>query len=375
MKKSYSILAYFLLAFFCLLSFLWLLKSLFIGYYPDFITQYKVPQLVFEGINPYRKNEALFTPQVYPPTEFIFFYPITFLSLSNASYLYTFFSILCIPLSLYLLAKICRIPLFSKKSLFISALTFISFPVKFTLGMGQINNYVLLLLAASLFFLSRKRMFRGGLFAGIAFSIKLFPVLLPLYFLYAKKIKVLAGFCFWILISIVVTVTVIDKKLLYDFFINILPTFLSSWKTDYYNQALSGFISRSFGVSQFSIILKSIVSIGVIGMSILALKKQKKENILLSFGLIITVNLLVNTFSWQHHFVWLVIPFYIAAAYYKKIKTHLLYFSLLGTAYLLVAGNISNPLLLPAILRDHVFFGTVILFGLLIKLLLRNTEK
>ncbi len=48
-------------------------KALLLGYYPDFITQYKVPQLVSKGVNPYRKNEVLYTPQVYPPSEFIFF--------------------------------------------------------------------------------------------------------------------------------------------------------------------------------------------------------------------------------------------------------------------------------------------------------------
>lgn len=361
---------YFLLVLFSISSFILMSKALFLGYYPDFITQYKVPQLVSKGVNPYRKNEVLYTPQVYPPTEFIFFLPITFLPQLTASYLYTFFSILCIPLSLFLLAKIFGVNIFSKTSLLISALTFMSFPAKFTLGMGQINNYILLLLVIVLFFLVRKKELYGGIFAGIVLSIKMFPILLPLYFLYTKKFKILAGFCLWLLISSILVFALVDKKILYDFFFNILPSFLSSWKIDYYNQAVSGFIARSFGINQFSTVLKFIVSIGVVVLCAIALKKQKKENISLSYGLIITANLLINTFSWQHHFVWLLIPYYAAVSFLLRTKKNAIWFLFTFVSYLLVSMNFKNPNLLPVFFQSHVFYGTLMLFAIQVRLLI-----
>ena len=62
---------------FCLASFIWLCKALFLGYYPDFNTQYYAAKYAFAGVNPYIPQSGLYTPQVYPPSEFFFFLPLT----------------------------------------------------------------------------------------------------------------------------------------------------------------------------------------------------------------------------------------------------------------------------------------------------------
>lgn len=87
----------------------------------------------------------------------------------------------------------------------------------------------------------------------------------------------------------------------------------------------------------------------------------------MEIGAIITLSVLINNFSWQHHFVFLFLPFLITvytihtAKQKQKSKTKL--FTLLCISYLLIANNLPNPLIVPAILRSHVFYGGVLLWG------------
>lgn len=361
-------------------SFLWMSRALLLGYYPDFNTQYYVPRIVFSGANPYQGGNALFTPQVYPPTEFLFFLPISLLPVLTASYLYTVISIICLVVSCVLLTKIFKISFFSNINLLFMSCIFISFPTKFTLGMGQINIFVLLLLVLSLFFLQKKSDFLGGVFLGISLVIKLFPVLLPVYFLMELQKKILLGVIISFLVSVLLVIIFIPGKIYYEFIFSVLPTLLSSWKLDYYNQALSGVIGRSFGTEELAIILKSLISVIVILMTFFVTFKNRQKDFLtssLKIGIFVTVSLLVNTFSWQHHFVWLVIPFYASIFYLRDSaaisgKEKSIYYCALVVSYFLVSINFANPKILPIILQSHVFFGSVILFLLQLKLLFKK---
>jgi hypothetical protein len=142
-----------------LATFVLLAKSLFLGFYPDFNTQYYVPQIVLKGINPYAGSSMLYTPQVYPPTMFLLYYPFSLLPLSYASYLYVFLSFSSLFVSLYFLANYFEIKFFSTINLVLMSFVLIFFPVKFTLGMGQINLLLLMVLVVSLYFFERKKIY------------------------------------------------------------------------------------------------------------------------------------------------------------------------------------------------------------------------
>lgn len=371
--------------FFFFSSLLWLMKALFLGYYPDFSGYYYGSKYLLENSNPYFGGGSLFTSYVYPPIVLILFLPFTILTFQTAEIVWTILSLIFLLSSLYLLSKIFELRFFSSLNLFLMSLVFISFPSKFSLGMGQINMLVLMLLVISLWFLKQKREFASGVLLGVSLAIKLFPVLLPVYFIVdsclrrndRERWKVSLGIFASLLISVLLVLIFVPPKI-YSEFISVLSSLVSSWKLDYYNQSFAGFTGRSFGTGEFANVLKLILSGVVVFTAFFAVIKNKQKDFLitaLKFGTLITASLLINTFSWQHHFVWLIIPFYVAFFYLKTNRFEKKYFAVLFVSYFLISINFANPQILPAISQSHVFFGTLILFALNIYLLLVKIQK
>lgn len=360
------------------ISLLWVGRSLLLGHYPDFVTQYYVPHFVFSGANPYSGGEGLFTPQVYPPTEFFLFIPFSLFPLEISQYIYWLVSFICLVSSLFLLAKLSNISFFSKMSLLFSSCAFLSFPTKFTFGMGQINMIILLFLCLVLYFLKTKKDFLSGMFLGLSLVVKLFPILLPFYFLLKKRWKSLMGCITLMVISIIFVIIFIPKDIYTYFLFDIVPTLGSSWKHDYYNQAVSGVVVRSLGQTSLAEIVRITVSgfLVAISLIIVLLSKRKDFNYQsIQIGLLLTVNVLINTFSWQHHFVWLIIPFYVLGVFLIKNKYPKKYIIVLLVSYVLVSVNLKNPTEYHLLMQSHVFFGGILLYLLNIKVLFDNLKR
>ena len=366
---------------FCLLSFLWLAKALFLGYYPDFNTQYYVPKLVFSGVNPYLGGSNLYTPQAYPPTVSLFYFPLSLLPLGPASYLFTIISTISLIAALLMLSKIFAVKFFSNINLLLMGLAFMMFPVKFTLGMGQINLIVLFLLVISLWSIKQKKHILSGIFLGVSIVLKLFPLFLPIYLLIgmyssqlrSNNIRTLVGILSSCVVAIIIVFIFVPWDISIYFLTQTLPSILGGWKLDYYNQSLSGFIGRSFGIGEFANLLKNIISGLLVLLTFIIILKNKQKDFMttcLIFGCLITLNLIVNTFSWQHHFVWMIVPLYAVFFYIRINKFSKKYFVILGISCMLMNTNLVNPDVVPVVLRSHVFFGGFILLLLQLKLLL-----
>lgn len=375
-----------------LLSFLWLSKALFLDQYPDFTTQYFVPKMILSGQNPYSGGGALFTSQVYPPTVFFVYLPISFLPIQIASHLFTFLSLVALVLSLYLLSKIFDLKFLGTTNLTIMTLVFMLFPVKFTLGMGQINLFILLIMVLILYFIKKQNEFIAGIFLGLSIVIKLFPLFLPVYLLlkfkkgnrglmlpwtrlrlwYRKKqlkddLEMLDGLLLVVALAGLLIVFLIPKELYLQFFFETLPSLLNSWKTDYYNQALSGFIGRSFGTQETGNLLKLGLSLVITMTTLFIITKNDDDKFAssaLKFGTLITLSLILNNFSWQHHYVWIIIPFYATFNYLRRIEAGTLSYIILLVSYFFVAINFKYPQQLPVFFQSHVLYGSLILLVL-----------
>lgn len=399
--KIKNILRLMLLLFF-VLSFLWLLRAFFLGIYPDFVGYYYGPHLMIADSNPYLGNEILHTTYVYPPIVLLIFTPFLLFDFSTASIIWTLINFLLLFLSLFFLAKIFEIKFFSDLNLLLMSLVFASFPVKFTLGMGQINLLILFLLVLSLFYIKKGREYLGGIFLGLSIAIKLFPIFLPLYLLVKFGKRRNAVIIPWtririwfskrqlkddlVIIDALITVGLITFILIFlfvpvelykEFFLNTLPSFLTSWKTDYYNQSLSGFIGRTFGTDFAGSIIKTVSSFVIATIAFIIITKNEDESFKvtgLKFGTLITLSLIINNFSWQHHFVWMIIPFYATIAFLDKIKNAVFYYLLLFVSYFLISLNLRLPESLNALLQSHVLYGAVILLVLQLFLLTKHKK-
>ncbi|HVT00963.1 MAG TPA: glycosyltransferase family 87 protein [Patescibacteria group bacterium] len=360
-----------------LATFFWLLKVFLLTYYPDFSSYYYGPKFAFSGLNPYLGGKVFFTPFSYPPIVLLFFTPISLLPFFVAQKIWIAISIMLLISVIYLIFSMYRQDLFSNKALILYSLVFISFPLKFSLGMGQINIIVLFLVVLSIYYLHhQKYVFSGGIM-GLAISLKLFPILIIPYFIIRKKTKVLAGM-FFAMIALFSIAAIIFPHLNYYFFSNTLPSLLSGWKGDYYNQAVAGFLTREVKNIPLRNGIRYMIDLLLIAVSFFAIAKQKSvkmEMINLEIGLIIILSILINSFSWQHHYIWSILPFLFAFFYItsKELSKYLLI--ALGISYLLIASNYTYPQNLPLFFQSHVLYGGIILWGINVYLLLYPTHK
>lgn len=368
--KMETLKKWFILTFF-LFSLEVLLRSLFLGFYPDFSVYYYATKAHIEGLNPYSQGLNLFAPFMYPPTLLPIFYPFVNLSYNLAEKIWVVLSLLLLFPSLFLLSKLFKQKIFSHVSLFLYSLVFLSFPLKFTLGMGQINTFILLLVILFLYFLEKKRLFLSGIFLGLAIAFKLFPLLLIPYLIIRKKGKIVISILITILSISTYTYFSVKAEIIRDFFKEVIPIILSPWNGGYYNQALSGTLVKFFEKGNYhsTQIILSLVLVFVSFFIILQNKTKEVLTIFMEIGLIITTSLLVNNFSWQHHFLWLIVPFFAMFFYIRKKNLKRIYYLVLGISYLLVSTNLRYPSLHPSLVQSHVFFGTLMLWLINLQLL------
>lgn len=361
---------------FFLISFLVLLKVLLLNFYPDFSQYFWGLKTISQGLNPYIVAQNTLTPTVYPPFVLFLLSPFGLLPFFWAEKIWTSISLVLLFSSVFLIFKLYNKKLFSGLGFVVFGLVSLSFPVKFTLGMGQINNLILFLFVFSIYFLEKKKTYLSSFFLALSLAIKLFPVYFPLYFILKKKWKILffitATFCAFYLIAFLS-----DPKINIYFYKNILPTFLSGWKTDYYNQSLSGFIGRSIADQNIRSGLRYAFSIIFVAISFFViLKSIAKEKLQdMHLGLLVSLNLIVSNFSWQHHFVLMVFPFLVTLFYVQKMKNNLKLLFIILISYVLISFNLKNPNDVPVLLQSHVFYGAVLLWVLQCVLIWKDSRK
>ena len=141
---------------------------------------------------------------------------------------------------------------------------------------------------------------------------------------------------------------------------------------------MAGFLQRGFSDES----LRSSIRIGISFILVFCLfwavftkKIKNMGRINLEISAIITLSLLINSFSWQHHFVLLLIPFFVIFIYIKSNKLNLRYIAALGLSYILISINLKNPSSMFVIFQSHVFYGALLLYGLNIFLLLKKEKK
>ncbi len=352
-------------------SLVFFLKALTYDYYPDFSVYY-ASKIFLEGVNPY-----FLTSQpvhfVYSPSVILLLLSFSLLPLFLAQKLFVIFSMFCFFTSVFILFKLFRVSFFSHLGIFFLILLLNYFPEKFTLGMGQLNNVMLLGTVLFLFFYQRKKDHISGLFLAIPIVIKFFPILLIIYLIFKRRINILlslsAGFILITLISFIV----VGATENFYFYQKVMPNLLGGFKNDYYNQAISGFLARQINNPTAVDNIKNISAalLTILTMLIVWKKRKNKKLELISIGTLITLSLIINAYSWQHHFVFLLIPFFITFFHIKNNNLNPKYYLILAISYALVALNLEEPFSFPLLIQSHVLFGSIILYVLAIYFLVK----
>lgn len=330
----------------------------------DFSTYFEAVKRVNEGLNPYSKiGTYWFT---YPPTSLPFFGIFSVMPLFWAQIIWTVISLTALVVSIYLLIQLNFKKISWSILIIVFGLALLTFPMRFNLLLGQVNNFILLFLVLTIYFSQKGKSCWAGFFLGISVLIKVFPIFMFLTLFSRKKPIVILASLSTILLGVLFSVFFFGLPLNLTYLQTILPqAFGALGKEVYYNQALSGFIAR---LPYFSTELKYafyILSAGAIFiLYLLGLRRMK--NLLLAFSLSVVTLLLLNGYTFFHHVVLLVIPYVILWPVVVKASSKVKALYLLS--YILLVFNIisfekwQNPILV--FWLSHDLYSLLILFGL-----------
>jgi hypothetical protein len=307
---------------------------------------------------------------IYPPSSLVFIAPLVLFSLPGATLLWSLGSVAAMLMSFFFLSHLL---LKRNDGVFIAVLTILSwwaFPLKFSLGMGQINAYLFLLLVAVLFYWQKKHRALAGLWLGLAIGLKLFPLFFCLFFVRKKDVNVLLN----------AAGTVITLHVLPMLWLGVAPVVhyyqSSFWQTvggvnndAYYNQSLVGLLARlHFSPQYISVIqLVSVISLFLVSFFATSSKFSSAKTHLLELGLFLCAWLIGERVSWQHYFFFVCMPlaaFFPQFAAAKNVHKTLTIFTIL-----LIGWNIKNPsaqFSVAPFFYSHVLIGTVVLFFLIL---------
>lgn len=353
------------------------LYQLWNSYLPDFHVFYYSAFDVVHRINPY-EDRKLYTGLGYPLNAVLFYIPFLIIPFTLASKIFLLINVLCLFLIVYISIKITKINESLKYFIFFASLAVLSFPFKFSFGMGQSNILAYTLLLFAFYLHLRKNDIKSGVLLGLSLLIKPIFIFMLIYFLLQKTYKTIS-----IAGGVVVSFTAVSIFMLgpnpYEYYITSLVPHLFSLegREVYYNQGITGFVSRLTDNHAFRRIFPMAVGLMLTFFTIFSVTRARISKKVL-FSVVIIVLLLVDTLSWQHHFVFLIFPFIVAFwSINIRKRFHLLPFLLLS--YLFISLNIRNPdqfSYFPyAFILSHVFYGTVILFVVLYKLALQKKVK
>jgi len=349
----------------------------------DLQAYYFVAQDIRTNSNPYLDNSHTSTwpPLFYPPSAFIFLTPLAFFSSQQSIAVWTMGSLFSLLLSIFLLTRL----LYKKFSwiffCLLACLAFLSFPFKFTLGMGQINLYVFLFSLLAFWLFVRHHPIWSGTFLGVAIALKLFPVIFFLFFLRKKAFLpcVVATFVFFL--SHVPMILEYGNQMVIQYYLHHLPLFslTSTGNAAYYNQSLNSLLIRMHIGSPFLTLIQVVASLLIWGISFFSMKTQMKdltnkqlvrEWSLLSAALLITMGVV-----WQHYFVFELPAF--ALLLFEIVKMNMQKKNQCGlmvlgvVAYFLISANIAHPdyhFPFDFLVYSHVLLGSILLFVYLVLL-------
>src|SRR3989344_7893943 len=330
------------------------LIKLFTTVAPDFEVLWLGARDLLTQKNPYL-NLLSFTGNANPPNTMLFYIPFALVNYPMGQSIFLSLSFLAIFFCLILSFRILEV----KPNLFSFSvavfLVIISFPTKFTLGMGQSNFIVFALLLSSYLSFKKGKLILSGILLGLSFAYKAIFIYFLLFFIFKKSWKVVTYALITFLLSVcLIYIITVSLDLYTYYFTQVVPLLLNfSGREIYYNQGIAGFVSRLITDINVREIVTGAISLILVGLNLYLIGKSRKTNLVFSITSITL--LLIDSLSWQHHFVWMIFPF---LCLWKEIKNHTIKRAILLTGYALISINV------PALnfAQSHVFWGTLFIY-------------
>ncbi|MBU1628377.1 DUF2029 domain-containing protein [bacterium] len=276
------------------------------------------------------KIEAI-GPFTYPPLNYIFFIPWTWMNWHLAFRIWVFINLTLIILSILLFTKSHDFG-FKFYDFFLIGISAAMFhPLTFAQWENQINILVLFLLVSSFYGFKKKLYPLVGISLALAIHIKVFPIIMTAYFLWKREWKAFFWTLAFILMIAISICTIFDFSLLTDYITIVFPKWMGYLRPFDMNQSFNGFFSRIlysgegfqalYKNEQLAKVLTIIFSGLVIIMTIAFCKNNMRDNknfFDLEYGLVIVASQLCSSWVLIHHLTWYILPLMILYRYYRN---------------------------------------------------------
>lgn len=312
-------------------------------------------------------------PFNYPPSSLIVLSSLHLLPVKAGEAVLILLSFFFLILSLWLVIKLSRIKISQSLFLLTSAFFIQTFPVKFTLILGQVNLIVLgLTITAIYFYIVRHRKCAWSLaviFLSLASCLKIFPLILLSLSLLKKDYK----FVFSVLGLFLILNLIPGQALFKQYFLNLVPSLsLATATPNFYDQSIYAFFFRLTHQLDFSQLATFAV---FLAFFVLALRKFKKQGLLFSASYLLALCSIGSPFSWQHHLVFSYpLILILLLQNLNKIRRSLFKlvpFLIIWAVLVFHFPNEASPLLANPFLASY---QTIIILGLLIYSTLKPTS-
>jgi len=279
------------------------------------------------------KIEAI-GPFTYPPFNYIFFIPWTFLNWHLAFRLWVFINLFLIIASIFLFSRSTPSS-FRFYDFFIVGISAAMFhPLTFAQWENQINIFILFLLVVGFYSFKKDKPLLVGLSLALAIHIKVFPVIMTAYFLWKREWKVLMWAVIFLVIIAIFIGVVSDISLLVDYITIVFPKWMGYPRPFDMNQSFNGFFSRIFysgegftalynnerlakSLTMLSSTLVILITIAFCNNNI----RENKRLFDLEYGLVIVASQLCSSWVLIHHLTWYILPLLILYEYYRNNHT------------------------------------------------------
>ncbi len=271
-------------------------------------------------------------PFNYPPSAVLFLAWLGWLSPALAGMVWNLISLAAFLAALWLVFKLTdKQVVWWHYLLAVFLFTLPFFPEKFNLGNGQINNFIFFFSILSLWLYQGKKFWLAALILAYAVGIKLTPIMFLFLFVIKHDWKQLGRTLSGIATVLILPVLFLGPNSYLKYYGRIIFLGLvSTGKAVYYNQSLSGLLSRSLpsGGQEIYYWLALIFLV----TTYLALRRAP---LALVAAALTSLYLMLHPLAWQHHFVFAALPLIV-------LWRHQPHWSL-GLAYALLAGNLTHP--------------------------------
>lgn len=322
----------------------------------DFVVYFEAARVFLSGSNPYLGLITRAFPFNYPPTSLLFLWPLGFLDFQMASVIWNVLSTVALLVSIGLICRIRRIG--RVWFIFLAILfTLVFFPVKFNIGNGQINHFLLLFVSGSLYFYHLQKKRASALLLAFAVGIKLAPVIFLLYFVILRDWRQIKRVFGVILALFGLSLIFVPWQYQLVYFRDVFPlSFTLAAKDWYYNQSLWGLLSRFFSNSAAIYLSAYFLTTSIVFLTWWQGQKVPKIRALAAVS---CLYLLIHPIALQHYFGFAIIPLILLLD--RKNWLMLL------IAYLLLAFDIKNFAAVPkefSLVLSHDFYALLLLWTL-----------